>query len=194
MEKLISMTDFVLEQSKITKPKELANFEFNVLKLKRQENYANFLKLILELWMFVPAKLVNGEWIVLEEPDLNKMYHHTRKSDYQQDLKEYQEAKDRVLFEGFEVFKSVSALISFSLVKNGLGRFDWNKEGNFMMGYSKESTIEDLFNSHYVDLFLTESAKKQIGIIMKKEPNYFKRFCYVCGIIGFASLILITLK
>lgn len=29
---------------------------------------------------------------------------------------------------------------------------------------------------------------------MKKEPNYFKIFLYVCGTIGFAYLILSTLK
>jgi hypothetical protein len=52
--KLISMTDFVLEQN-----------NFKVFRNQQILNYANFLKQPLELWMFVPCD-ENGD--VLEEP------------------------------------------------------------------------------------------------------------------------------
>lgn len=159
MEKLISMTDFVWEKYGIRK--DINSYAELTIK------YATFLKQKLELWMFIPCKIVDGVWVVLEEPkskgDVQKFKNDSfdYNAYWDKQNKEYQEAKDRVLFEGFEVFKSVSALISFS--KNGSGRLDWNKEGCFMMGYSQESTIEDLFNSHYVDLELTPTAQKQIS-------------------------------
>jgi len=159
MEKVIlkSMVDFVLEQDE---EPILGLISHDYRKIRR---YANFLNKPLNLGMFVPC---DSKGNVLVEPKntyLNDL--SSEESTHRLNLlKEYQEAKDRVIFDGFEVFRSVSALISFSKVKNGLGRLDWNKEGNFMMGYTEESTIEDLYNSHYTDLELTPTAQKQLKL------------------------------
>lgn len=57
---LLSMTDFVLEQTKINQFRDDCEFAYPVRK------YANFLKQPLELWMFVPCD-ENGN--VLEQCD-----------------------------------------------------------------------------------------------------------------------------
>lgn len=154
------MSDFVHRQYKDKLVHTGKDWRNNLeIYARTTKNYSDLLKQPLTLGMFVPCKLVGGVWIVFEKPTLLNT-----KSDavYHFDMKEYKKAKQKCLFEGFEVFRSVSALISFS--KNGLGRLDWNLEGSFMMGYSKESTIEDLFNSHYVELILTSTALNNIGL------------------------------
>ena len=91
MENLISMTDFVLEQSSILRH---SGDSFNIKKydyIIKSEYYAKFLKQPLELWMFVPC---DKEGNVLEKrAPLIGMY----------DLKtiKYQESKERCLFKGF---------------------------------------------------------------------------------------------
>jgi len=80
MKNLISMTDFVLEQSKTS----IRTFRFC-----NCERYANFLKQPLELCMFVPC-----------DEDNNVLKEETEYSAYADDLK-YQQAKERCLFEGF---------------------------------------------------------------------------------------------
>jgi hypothetical protein len=87
MEKLIPMTDFVLEQGK--KPN---NSDFRERFVVKTLNYANFLKQNLNVSMFAPVKLVDGVWVILEEPRIDIS-----------DIHEYQSAQSNVLFEGFEV-------------------------------------------------------------------------------------------
>jgi len=80
--KLISMTDFVLKQNK--------TLDFNPAnKWKDCLNYANFINKPLKLEYFVPC---DDEGNVLEK--------ETEHSAYADDLK-YQQAKEKVLFEGF---------------------------------------------------------------------------------------------
>ena len=71
------------------------------------KQYANFLNQPLNLGMFVPAIEVEGKWEVLEcPPSCDRVIYET---DFCQcDLKQveqYQLAKDKVLFEGFEITK-----------------------------------------------------------------------------------------
>lgn len=93
--KLISMTDFVLEQNNKTIP--AICFKDCVL------NYAKFLKQSLELWMFVPC---DEDGDVLVEPE---RYRHQLNFDEWEDrydkkeVLEFQQAKERVLFEGFKI-------------------------------------------------------------------------------------------
>jgi len=86
----------------------VSDIEFRI----KSRKYRNFLKQPLELWMFVPCD-ENGN--VLEEPKRDK-------DTYTQDLgvlqdydvievEEYNEAKDKVLFEGFEVCNRQDELI-----------------------------------------------------------------------------------
>ncbi len=68
----------------------------------------DFLKQTPELWMFIPCKLVDGVWVVFEEPTLDSIKLMPLTSEgwdgkYYRLKKEYQQAKERVLFEGFEV-------------------------------------------------------------------------------------------
>jgi hypothetical protein len=166
MEKLISMTDFVLEVLKSAKPLNMAYFEFNIQKLKRIENFSKFLKQKLELWMFVPCKIVNDVWVVLKEPK-NKNFSEEEKMakiDMQYN-QEYQEAKDRVLFEGFEV-ESLEVYLIWIYIK------EYNSDkGDFRIQYAKKSksfwysfnefkTVEDLVQ---YNLPLTPTAQKQIS-------------------------------
>lgn len=99
MKKLISMTDFVTET--MTKPlggqqvASVRHAEFE--KFRRIRNYAEFLKQPLTLGMFIPCD-ENG--VIFEEPE---RIHFNTDFDYKAELSVYQEAKWRVLFEGFEL-------------------------------------------------------------------------------------------
>jgi len=103
MKKLISMVAFVLQETKLWSGNEYESYEIAKSCLK----YAQFLIQKLELWMFVPCKLVDGVWIALEKPEFPK-YENRRAHDglaelYDFQLKEYEEAKERCLFEGFKI-------------------------------------------------------------------------------------------
>lgn len=89
--KLISMTEFVLMQNG-----RFANGEIDVKQLALLNlNYANFLKQLLELWMFVPCRLVDGAWVPYKGTD------PISNTDL---FMEFDKAKERVLFEnGTEV-------------------------------------------------------------------------------------------
>lgn len=117
--------------------------------------YVNFVKQILELWMFVPAKLVDGVWVVLEEPfndGQNDQY-------YLSALDEYQEAKERVLFEGFEYDKHTNQL------KNNDNMYLFFGARYCDVYYKNETKfLESIEEITKYNLVLTESAKKQIGI------------------------------
>lgn len=130
MEKtLISMVDFVLQ--KITEN----NLELASLTIKWQsdanrlqvERYATFLKQPLKLGMFVPC---DENDVPLEEPLFDEV-----------DLPygtQYQQAKERVLFEGFEIDYD-------KIVKNGDIRI-WFRKGVVYLNNTKNElkTIEDL--------------------------------------------------
>ena len=60
--------------------------------------YKDFLKQSLELWMFVPCD-ENGN--VLEDIIGNGMIHN-----YSEKVKQYEQAKDKVLFEGFDIYSN----------------------------------------------------------------------------------------
>lgn len=99
MKRLIGMTDFVLAETKLWSGNENESYEIAKSCLK----YAQFLKQPLELWMFVPCKLVYGVWVVLEEPECG-----LKEKCASPPCVEYQKAKERCLFEGFEYCESQS--------------------------------------------------------------------------------------
>jgi len=146
MNKLVPMTDFVIEQMYID------NFDEDTLKIIY--NYAKFLKQKIELWMFFPCKLVEGIWVLLEEPkendlcgsflDMQTGFH---------DEKEYQEAKERCLFEGFKIIDK--------------GNFYFIEKKDSLLWYrllkkNSKATIEDLLKFSNVEL--TPTARIQIGL------------------------------
>jgi len=89
--RLISMTDFVLKQNKILN--KYINYDKGFL-FEIIIHYANFLKQPLELWMFVPC---DEEGNILEEPKIEN-YLKSCQGTFFEDLKKYQQAKERCLF------------------------------------------------------------------------------------------------
>lgn len=154
------MTDFVLKQkeSDIINESQMDFYdeEFGTLKVIR--NYANFLKQPLALWMFVPVsssgEILKGkplspapdsEWIRWENEEF-----------------EFYKAKERVLFEEFEVkdWSSDKDTISHTISLGGLFNVFWfdtvTQTWNPSIGVKN---IEGLVN---YGLILTETAKEEI--------------------------------
>ncbi len=132
MEKLISMTAFVLEQA------EQHGIDAHETALNSY-NYANFLTQPLTLGMFVSTDL---EGNVLKKP--NKDNFGIWQGEFEKRLKEFEESQSRVLFEGFEWNND-------ELTNDGVlfwvGKFDGNE------------TIENCIGSN---LTLTQNAINQI--------------------------------
>lgn len=151
MKHLVSMTDFVLEvEREIVKAvhngERLSNYT-SEKRLRKIFNYANFLKQPLTLGMFLPCV---EEGNVLEEPRtccsgsecgcMGMPYNYSSR----EELDEYEQAKERVLFKGFEL--QGNKLIS--------------KIGEMDLNLINKIKIEDITGS----IELTESALKQIGL------------------------------
>ena len=161
MKQLISMTDFVIDQSH---PDTLEKDDFEQsLYLIRM--YAEFLKQLLELWMFIPC---NEDGNVLDEPkkcydcnlrvDCYTRNHTSGTPDYtcHSDWKEYQQAKEKCLFERFEIREHFGDKCLYSKDCNSFfGHFD--KEDFCFYG----KIIEDLLK---YNLQLTQTAIKQTGL------------------------------
>ena len=129
MKKLIEIIDYIIEQH-----------EQCVSSTDRTYNYAIFLKQPLELWMFVPC---DEEGKVLEKPDCS-----LGKDCASPPCARYQQAKERCLFKGFEMYKG--------------NPYNYNKARAFTQDYIDEKLIIEKI-IHW-DLELTESAIKQSGL------------------------------
>lgn len=166
MEHLISMTAFVLEQcnnenigKKMTRfGSRMFDYIWSVI-----FGYAKFLNLKLEIWMFIPCKLVDGVWVVLEEPRM-KFYDSMTgwncpedARDYEDSLQEFQQAKELCLFEGFELgeFKTTVEHKSIGSI------YVMFKSNNLWFKNTNANTIEDLVKYKPK---LTPTALKQIGL------------------------------
>lgn len=133
--KLISMTDFVLEEGNPSNTDE--QFTNKVMA------YANFIKQPLELWMFVPC---DEDGNVLEESGMFKLL-----GDIDGDLEQqkHQQAKERCLFEGFECQKQGKEI---------LVTFDKNP---VWVNWNNSKIIENLV---YLKPQLTQTTIKQLGL------------------------------
>jgi hypothetical protein len=114
-------------------------------KVKALWNYATLLKQPPELWMFVPC---DEEGRVIQEPD--HVYDFDTQ-DYKYLCEEYQQAKQRCLFEGFEV-EDIKG--KFSTVSNG-NRMIYFQEGKEW----KHKTLSEI--THY-NLKLSQTALNKI--------------------------------
>jgi len=148
MGKLISMIAFIKEHSENAKLEEYN--QVNETFVNKIINYANFLSEPLQLWMFVPCDKNN---VPLDEPK-QVSPDGVKWQDY---VKQYQQAKERCYFEGFEI-KDGTRNYTVSFKEHfGLHPFfkidaDWFKS-------KKYSTIEDLVK---YNLTLTQTAKNRI--------------------------------
>ena len=165
MEKLTSMTEFVLDINNLVE-KEYDQFmsEHNGQKLRLIEKYANFLSQPLNISMFIPAKLVDGEWVVLQKPVFKG-----DSSSHWLDNQEYLLVLSNVLFEGFELNqKNISKLENIiCITKKNIQLTFFNKEKSvFLDELDTNKTKEILSIEHIVkyNLTLTTTAKKQIGL------------------------------
>lgn len=162
MQKLTSCTDFVLEQvQERNKEPEYDSFEF----MEKVSRYASFLKKPLTLGMFVPCDLDGN---VLEEPKGVKccggiMNDCDCRGELQYDpeeVYEYQEAKDRVLFHGFEFVKKKFINSEYDYLSNG--------DIYIFSFWENKWQLNDLFKTVEClikfEVVLTESAKKEIGL------------------------------
>lgn len=148
--KLISMTTFVLEQNKILKT--YVNHLRRPL-FERCVNYANFLKQPLNLGMFFPC---DEDGNVLKEPNPKEIYPAPtaeEEIDFLDCLEQYQQAKEKVLFEGIE-FERISGVNFIKINEDTFAFHDFNIK-------FKNLTVEFLVQ---YNLQLTKSAIKQIGL------------------------------
>ena len=140
--KLISCTEFVLER-------ELQNaesWEYEQI-AKDCIAYAKFLRQPLKLEMFVPC---DDDGNVLEEPtDFEKQFNKSV-------FNKWKQAKEKILFEGFEVL--VATEVGTSVVNNELER---------NMNCYKDNTkitVENITSWGEKQIQLTKSATKQLGL------------------------------
>ena len=173
--KLISMTAFVLTTCRDKQTNSyLQDLEYAFEDLVIIENYAKFLSQPLNIGMFVPTiQKEDGSWEVLEEP---KQYVGALEFGYGEDYEkalQFQQAKSKVLFEGFEVEKTeYNGCFSLFVKSTDLGfdklYFDTfhNKEGGFVRrrGLSVEGMVGTI-NPKIGKITLTEYAQRQIGLL-----------------------------
>jgi hypothetical protein len=157
MKNLTSMTAFVLNTTLDDAIKK-AGVSYTLATINR---YANFLSKKLSIEMFVPCKLVDGVWIILVPykktehelyADENSICRVISKEEHIS-YREIEEAKDRVLFEGFECIRMTgyhTLVFPMSSYTKDFAVF----EDDF-----NDKTIEDLVK---YNLELTASAQKQL--------------------------------
>jgi hypothetical protein len=150
--KLVPMVEFILSHPAST------DYEWQ---LKNHLNYANFLSQPLELWMFVPVG-DNGE--VLEEPtNLQKMQAGWADNPLDANFYNvcaYNEAKQRCLFEGFEMHDLRDGVKRLTSPCGHFNPYWYSPVRRWYPARGIENqTVEDLVR---VDVTLTETALKQI--------------------------------
>lgn len=153
MRKLINMVSFIEEigETSTIDTDQGDWYYLEVDKLDKIRRYANFLKQPLELWMFVPCKLVDGVWAVFEEPKKEEPIFINKPVLFNALSKEYQEAKECCLFEGCTIELNKSNNYYVVKVNDDLIWTTWNKS----------KTIEDLIIQ---EITLTPTALNQLGL------------------------------
>ena len=125
---------------------------------KTRNNFDNFLEQPLKLEMFVPCD--NDEEILKPQYIAGKevIYNELVEEFIMDKVKEYNEAKEKVLFEGFEIDKNL-----YLVYKNeiSIGRFISYENGSKFLFRDNFKTIEDLVEFGFK---LTENTIKQIGL------------------------------
>lgn len=142
------MTDFCLKNYELMGEKPLKMWSHTFT--KKCLNYANFLKQPLELGMFVPCVdglLIErpeyyGFWLMDDTKDISKYHNHL-------ECNQYQKAKERVLFEGFEYEK----------IYGRVRRLNSTEYCYLETDMTVESLIDD-----FTDITLTPNALKKIGL------------------------------
>ena len=120
-------------------------------------NYAKFLKQPLKLEMFVPC---DEDGDILEEPEDYEQRLPNMMTEYNDEIYRYEQSKEKVLFEGFELVRFIDKENPCYVVSNGKNEVTFHIGlYNFSKGVKFAKTIEDLI---HIQPILTESAIKQI--------------------------------
>jgi hypothetical protein len=164
MTNLIGMTDFVLKQFDRLYAAKFRQEEY----VARTKKYANFLKQPLKLWMFLPCDESEN---VLNKSTMSKntceddCNHKGCVAEMNECIK-YQQAKERCLFEGFEIkyypedeFDNIESVLKFENCYVGIKYKD--KDKLTLNDICSESTIELLVSS---GPRLSPAALKIIGL------------------------------
>lgn len=142
--RLISLNRFTLSQLE-NDENEHECFYFCV-------DYANFLNQPLNISMFVPAVFDDGKWVVLEIPiKLNDKDSEVFYSASDKEIEQYQQAKDKVIFEG-------------CIIADNELWFDAQKIAKFAFGkwiFIESETIQDLIKYKPT---LTKYGQQQSGL------------------------------
>lgn len=154
MKNLISNTEFGFYLESIG----VSNSCYRMLR----KNFDKLLSQKLEIWMFVPCKLVDGVWVVLEEykrtpEELSIDKRNEVRLISKEEAKyfrEYQETKERCLFEGVEYVEAKNKCEYSFLRITQLSPINYPS-------FWKGLVVEDLIR---YKLELTPTAQKQIGL------------------------------
>jgi len=150
MKNLISMTDFVVIESEKT---TVHNVE---IQFKLIYDYAKFLQQPLELWMFVPCD-EKGNVLKFDYPQ-NKVFDEIAQIAFE---KQYQQAKERCLFEGF--FNTTQSSQYNMYIENGMQSvFYKSKNSDVLKKIIGMVIVEDLIKDTPVKL--TPTAQKQFEL------------------------------
>jgi hypothetical protein len=150
--KLISMTDFVIENENMVKQTE-SEMSKDLFKLSQ---YANFLKQPLKLEVFVPC---DDDGNVIKLPNACICINLCNL------CKKYEQAKEKVLFEGFEYKKELrnsGGNYTHFVTNNKIEIYvQW---GGFYVFGKTENKIENIEDLIKFDLTLTQSVIKKLGL------------------------------
>ena len=157
--KLISMTEFVIHESFGVGNEIISKDEF----CNKCSNYANFLKQPLTLGMFIPC---DEEGNILEEPDHSMYFTATTigEDKYNNDAYEYEQAEERVLFEGFHVIGVDKNYCHIELKNADLWIVFYNGKICLEYSFNEETSIYTIEDIIEYNLTLTDSAIKQLGL------------------------------
>lgn len=142
--KLISMTDFVLNQKQSESFNEKTFINESLISLEKIRNYANFLKQPLNIGMFVPC---DDDGNIFEEPKIEDYFDDGFNFEFNQKhfkdvvLEEYYNAKEKVLFENIPIAQAKWLVNSFSTIES----------------------LSDISNT-ITPIYLNNNAIKQIGL------------------------------
>jgi len=157
--KLIPMTDFVLQEFKKWENKATPAYQSTAKYVFNTKIYAQFLKQPLALWMFVPCDENN---VPLEEPIYSITNYGASPEAFkrfEEDRVKFQHAKSRVLFEGFYYQSNYSekTQTKYEYVRN-------KHPHVFSFEQINRNTIESLLTGFKEEfqITLTETALKQI--------------------------------
>lgn len=153
--KLLSMTDYVLQEQKGGQQVNSITSQLHY-ELRSIKKYAKFLKQPLKLEMFFPC---NEYGSILNEPLKNEFFENNFSnefcnSSYELALEKYKKAKENVLFNGFELNFEITEIVG---IINNDYQIWFYKNGTITINSKEIKTIEYLVK---YNLTLTPNAIK----------------------------------